>query len=63
MGRIRTGLVKRACEKLLKLHRDKFKASFEENKNWVSKLSDISSKKLRNMLAGYITKKLKNLAD
>ncbi len=63
MGRIRAGFVKRAGEKLLKQHKDKFKTSFEENKEIVAKLADIPTKKLRNLIAGYITKKLKASED
>ena len=35
---------------------DKFKADFEHNKKAVEEVAEIHSKKLRNILAGYITK-------
>lgn len=56
MGRIKTTLIKRNAEKLYSKHPKKFKKSFDENKKIVQELTEISSKKLRNILAGYITK-------
>lgn len=63
MGRIRTGFVKRAAEKLFREHKDKFSSKFEENKFKVTEVADIPSKKLRNLIAGYITKKVKTSKD
>ena len=63
MGRIRAGFVKRAGEKLLKQHKKHFKPTFKENKEIVTKLADIPTKKLRNLIAGYVTKKLKYSED
>lgn len=60
MGRIRITLVKRAGENLLKKYPDRFQANFEENKKVVSELAEIHSKKLRNVIAGYITHLKKN---
>jgi small subunit ribosomal protein S17e len=59
MGRIRTGFVKRAAEKLIKAHKDRFTDKFEDNKIKVREVADIPTKKLRNLIAGYITKKVK----
>ena len=59
MGRIRTTLVKRTGQKLVKLYPDKFEKGFEENKKSVNEAADIPSKKLRNLVAGYITKLVK----
>ncbi len=56
MGRIKTKLIKRVTLKLFKEHRDEFKPEFEENKEIVSKLADVPSKKIRNIIAGYITR-------
>lgn len=55
MGRIRTTLVKRTGENLVKKHPDKFKADFENNKKVLNDVAEIYSKKLRNLIAGYIT--------
>ncbi len=56
MGRIRTALVKRIAGNLLEQYSDLFKPSFEENKRLVMELTDVSSKRLRNIIAGYITR-------
>ena len=56
MGRIKTTLIKRAGKKLMTMHKDKFKKDFTDNKKIVSKLADIPSKKMRNILAGYLTR-------
>jgi len=45
---------------VLKDHKDKFGVSFDENKAALNKISTITSKILKNELAGYITKFIKN---
>ena len=45
---------------VLKHHKDKFGISFDENKEALNKISTITSKMLKNELAGYITKFIKN---
>jgi len=59
MGRIRTGFVKRQAEDLLKQNRARLTIKFEDNKKVVNEVAEVPTKKLRNLLAGYITKKLK----
>ena len=59
MGRIRTGAVKRAAETLLRLNKGLFTVKFEDNKKYVQEKSDVSTKRLRNQIAGYITKRVK----
>ena len=55
MGRIRTTLVKRTGSKLFQEHPDSFKGDFEHNKKALVEFVEIPSKKLRNVIAGYIT--------
>ncbi len=45
---------------VLKDHKDKFGINFDENKEVLNGISTISSKMLKNELAGYITKFIKN---
>ena len=59
MGRIKTMLVKRVTNDLVDAHRSSFKKDFDENKKIVSSFADIPSKKLRNMIAGYVTRQMK----
>jgi len=56
MGRIKTKLIKRITLKLFAKHRDEFKPDFKENKEKVSQYADIPSKKIRNIIAGYVTR-------
>ena len=59
MGRIKTMLVKRVTNELVKEHNHSFKKDFNENKKIVSQFAEIQSKKLRNMIAGYVTRQMK----
>ena len=59
MGRIKTTLTKRTALKLLESHRKEFKTDFQENKEIVEKFLNVPSKKLRNIIAGYITRLVK----
>ena len=45
---------------VLKDNKDKFTVNFDENKEVLNKLSTIRSKMLKNELAGYITRFIKN---
>ena len=56
MGRIKTQLIKRMSLKLFKDHRDELKNSFKDNKDMLSRFVNIPSKKLKNAIAGYITR-------
>ncbi|MBI4983609.1 30S ribosomal protein S17e [Candidatus Woesearchaeota archaeon] len=56
MGRIKTTLIKRKTKELLKTQGEHFSAEFSQNKLVTRKYTDISSKKLRNIVAGYMTR-------
>ena len=56
MGRIKSKLIKRTGKNLL-TEEDKFSSDFDENKKVLGKL--MPSKKIRNQVAGYITRKKK----
>jgi len=59
LGKVRPILVKRLARELLSRYPDKFTLDFEENKRLVAELTDIKSKRLRNRVAGYITRLVK----
>jgi len=63
VGRIKTMLIKRVTLNLVKQHRDEFKQDFESNKPLVSKFADIPSKKMRNVIAGYVTRLVKETKE
>ena len=46
--------------KVLKENKEKFGTDFDKNKNILNDISIITSKPLRNRLAGYITRMIKN---
>lgn len=58
MGKVRTERVKRVARELVKRYPDKFTTNFEDNKKLVKSLAKISSTKLTNRIAGYITRLL-----
>lgn len=60
MGRIKTKLIKRITYELLEENKGKFSDNFEENKKILVGKADISSKKVRNAIAGYLTRIVKN---
>lgn len=59
MGRIKIQLIKRVTKQLMKEHKGDFKEDFAENKRMVGKYTSVSNKKLRNAVAGYVTKLMK----
>jgi len=56
MGRIKTKLVKRFTLDMYSKHAADFKPDFEENKVLVGKYLEVDSRKLRNVIAGYVTR-------
>lgn len=59
MGRIKTTLTKRTALKLFNSHKSEFTKDFDKNKVKVEEFADIPSKKIRNIVAGYITRLVK----
>ena len=56
MGRIKTAMVKRWSNELVKKHSDKISTKFDDNKSIVANHLDVQSKKIRNIIAGYVTR-------
>lgn len=59
MGRIKTDLIKSKTQDVMEIYGDQFTDNFGENKKILDKVTTIPSKKLRNILAGSITKRVK----
>ena len=59
MGRIKTKLQKRISHEVYRDYPEEFSGDFENNKLKVNAYVDVSSKKLRNTIAGYITRIVK----
>jgi small subunit ribosomal protein S17e len=48
--------VKKIAREIVKRYPDKFTTSFEDNKKLIGTVSNISSARLRNRIAGYVTR-------
>ncbi len=59
MGKVRPAFIKRTARKLLEEYPDAFTTDFEHNKRMVMQLTDITSKRVRNRVAGYVTRLVK----
>lgn len=60
MGKVRTSAVKIISRQIIKEYGDHLSPdSFEHNKDIVSKVAVVHSKKLRNKIAGYVTHLMK----
>lgn len=59
MGRIKTILVKRIAGKLVKEHGQEFTPEFSKNKELVEKYTNVASTKMRNVIAGYTARLVK----
>ncbi|MCD6448362.1 MAG: 30S ribosomal protein S17e [Thermoplasmata archaeon] len=56
MGNVKPAFVKRIALELLQKFPEEFTDDFEKNKVLVEKLTTISTKNVRNRVAGYITR-------
>lgn len=61
MGRVKSVAIKTLGDELISQHGDKFTEDFEVNKKVLGEVKPIKSKRIRNILAGYITRKMKTL--
>ena len=59
MGRIKTQLIKRLSFETIEKHSGRLSKDFEENKKVVAELLAGCSKKVRNTVAGYVTRLMK----
>jgi len=55
LGKVRPEHVKRIAKELVQRFPDKFTTNFENNKKLVNEFTNLSSTKLRNRIAGYVT--------
>jgi small subunit ribosomal protein S17e len=61
LGRIRQTFIKRAGEDLVEKYEDRLTTDFETNKKVIDEVAEIATKRLRNRVAGYVTKKMKKV--
>lgn len=63
IGRIKTVLVKRVTKQLVREHPDEFSEDFNKNKEILKKYAVIKSPKLRNVIAGYVSRLVKQAKE
>ncbi len=56
MGNIRSSFIKRVSKELIENYQGKFTNDFDENKKLVEEFTSVSTKHLRNKIAGYVTR-------
>ncbi|MEM0374174.1 MAG: 30S ribosomal protein S17e [Sulfolobaceae archaeon] len=61
MGTVYTRDIKRIAEELYEKFKDEVTLDFQKNKELVSKYVEVSSKKIRNRIAGYLTRYAKRV--
>lgn len=61
MGSVKSVAIKNLGKEMIMEHGDKFSTDFEKNKIAISEIKEIKSKKVGNMLAGYITRKMRQI--
>jgi small subunit ribosomal protein S17e len=60
MGKVRPDHIKNLARKLLERFPSRFTKEFKANKKMVEKFTDVTSIKIRNRTAGYITHLISN---
>ena len=63
MGRVKTRFIKARGREIFEEYKDNLTSDFTKNKSIVDKVTVLHSKKIRNILAGYVTKLKKSVKD
>jgi len=63
MGNIRPTYIKSLATQLIAEHGDVFSTDFNQNKENVTKYTDVDSKVIRNRVAGYVVRMLRVKAN
>jgi len=58
MGRIKSTAIKNLAREIIAEHGNRLTADFDKNKKIIDEVKKIESKKVRNVVAGYITKEM-----
>jgi small subunit ribosomal protein S17e len=56
LGKVKTEQVKRLAKELITRYPDKFTTNFDDNKHMVHQLTEGATTRVRNQVAGYITR-------
>ncbi len=60
LGRIKTSKIKRVSKEIMKQYGDELTDNYEENKAFISDKIVVSSKKLKNIISGYLARLVKS---
>ena len=63
MGRIKTTSIKNIAFTIIENYRNNLTTDFEKNKEFLKKILDVKSKKIINIIAGYITREMKRCSS
>ena len=63
MGNIRPSFIKSRALLLLEMYPDKFNSDFDNNKMLVAEYTDVYNNRMRNWIAGYITRYVQRRRD
>jgi small subunit ribosomal protein S17e len=63
LGRIKINMVKRVSNELIEKDRQSLSTDFSANKAIVSSKINVPSKKIRNVIAGYVSRLMKRKAE
>lgn len=63
MGRIKTLPIKRVTAEIFEKYKDKFTSDYEKNKELLKSIAELKSKKIRNVITGYLTRLEKKNAE
>jgi small subunit ribosomal protein S17e len=61
MGSVKSVAIKNLGNRLIMEHGKRFSTDFEKNKLALNEIREIRSKKIGNILAGYITRKMRQI--
>ncbi len=56
MGKVRPDQIKKAAREILTQYHERFTANFEENKKILGQVAHVYSPRMKNRIAGYITR-------
>jgi len=56
LGRVRTEIIKKTARELFEANPQRFSVDYEENKKAVDELVNSKTKRVRNRIAGYVTR-------
>jgi len=63
MGNIRSQKIKRTAKELVAKYHQHLTTDFDQNKILVNKLTNVMSKRMRNRIAGYVTRIMVQIKD